>query len=237
RATLKADRAALTSGRVALDYRRITAPIAGRVGEIKVHLGSLVQPSGVDALTTITQMDPINVTFNIPERNVRALLAEQRAGSVAVEVQAGSDQLQGKLAFIDNAIDSTAGSLKARAVFDNPQAVLWPGALVDVKVVLQSLQGAIVVPPRAVQVGPAGQFVFVIGADDKVHSQPVAIIYLTSDMAVVTGLNAGDRVVVEGGQNLRPGLKVVEAKADGVEAASRGEQATAATQPGNKAAP
>jgi len=213
-ATLKADRAALASGRVALDYRRITAPIAGRVGEIKVHLGSLVQPSGVDAMTTVTQMDPINVTFNIPERNVAALVAEQRSGPVVVSVKAGSEKLEGKLSFIDNTIDPTSGSLKARAVFANTESVLWPGALVDVALALHSRNGAIVIPPRAIQVGPAGQFVYVIGADSTVSPQAVTIDYLTTDQAVVSGLNEGSRVVTEGGQNLRPGLKVTEARDD-----------------------
>lgn len=214
-ATLKADRAALASGRVAVDYRRIDAPIAGRVGEITVHVGSLVQAGGVDALTTITTMDPINVTFNVPERHVTALLAEQRAGAVAVSVKANNEKLDGQLSFIDNAIDSTAGSIKARAVFANPQAILWPGALVDVSLVLQTLKGVVVVPPRAIQVGPSGQFVYVVGEDATVTAQPVKIDYLTAELAVVSGLKEGSRVVTEGGQNLRPGLKVSEAGATG----------------------
>ena len=211
-AALKADRAALASGQVAVDYRRLTAPIAGRVGEIKVHVGSLVQPGGVDALTTISQMDPINVTFSIPERYVRSLLAEQRAGTVSVTVQVGDEKLAGKLSFIDNAIDATVGGIKARAVFDNPQMILWPGALVDVSLTLKTITGAIVISPRAVQVGPSGQFVYVIGEDEKVTAQPVKIEYLATGGAAVSGLKEGSRVVTEGGQNLRPGLKIAEAK-------------------------
>ena len=212
-ATLKADRAALASGRVTVDYRRIDAPIAGRVGEIKVHIGSLVQAGGTDVITTVTQMDPINVTFSVPERHAGALLAGQRAGAVSVEARINNEKLEGKLSFIDNAIDSTVGSIKARAVFANPQAVLWPGALVDVSVALQTLAGVVVVPPRAIQVGPNGQFVYVVGDDEKVSAQPVKIDYLTTEQAVVSGLKEGSRVVTEGGQNLRPGLKVTEAGA------------------------
>jgi len=212
-ATLKADRAALISGRVAVDYRRITAPISGRVGEIKVHIGSLVQPGSTDVMTTVTQIDPINVTFNIPESYTASLLTEQRSGALPVEVTTGGEKLQGKLSFIDNAIDSTAGSIKVRAVFSNPRAVLWPGALVDVTLALKTISGAVVVSPRAVQVGPTGQFVYVIGADAKVTPMPVKIDYLTSELAVVSGLTEGSRVVTEGGQNLRPGLKVTEAVA------------------------
>ena len=223
-AALKADRAALASGQVAVDYRRLTAPIAGRVGEIKVHLGSLVQPGGVDALTTISQMDPINVTFSIPERYVRSLIAEQRAGTVSVTVQVGDEKLDGKLSFIDNAIDATVGGIKARAVFDNPQMILWPGALVDVSLALKTMTGAVVISPRAVQVGPSGQFVYVIGADEKVTSQPIKIEYLATGAAAVSGLKEGSRVVTEGGQNLRPGLKIVEAKAaPSIEKAARTE--------------
>jgi len=214
-ATLKADQAALASGRVTVDYRRITAPIAGRVGEIKVHIGSLVQTSGVDAMTTITKMDPINVTFNVPERYVTGLLAEQRAGAVTVSVKANNEKLDGQLAFVDNAIDSASGGIKARAVFANPQAILWPGALVDVSLALQTLKGVVVVPPRAIQVGPSGQFVYVVGEDSKATAQPVKIDYLTSELAVVSGLKEGSRVVTEGGQNLRPGATVAEAGATG----------------------
>jgi len=212
-ATLKADRAALISGRVAVDYRRITAPISGRVGEIKVHIGSLVQPGSTDVMTTVTQMAPINVTFSIPERYAASLLTEQRSGALPVEVMTGGERLEGKLSFIDNAIDSTAGSIKVRAVFSNPRAVLWPGALVDVTLALKTISGAIIVSPRAIQVGPSGQFVYVIGADSKVTPKPVKIDYLTSELAVINGLEEGSRVVTEGGQNLRPGLKVTEAKA------------------------
>ena len=219
-ATLKADRAALAAGRVAIDYRRIDAPIAGRVGEIKVHVGSLVQAGGVDALTTITTMDPINVTFNVPERHATALLAEQRAGAVAVSVKTHQEALEGTLSFIDNAIDSTAGSIKVRAVFSNPQAILWPGALVEVSLVLQTLKDVVVVPPRAIQVGPAGQFVYVVGADAMVSAQPVKIDYMTADQAVVSGIAEGARVVTDGGQNLRPGLSVSEAGAEGDEKAA-----------------
>jgi RND family efflux transporter MFP subunit len=211
-ATLKADRAALTSGLVTVDYHRITAPISGRVGEIKVHIGSLVQPGSTDVMTTVTQMDPINVTFSIPERYASSLLAEQRSGALSVAVNAGGEKLDGKLSFIDNAIDSTAGSIKVRAVFSNPRAVLWPGALVDVTLALRTITGAIVVSPRSIQVGPSGQFVYVIGVDSKVTPKPVKIGYLTSDLAVINGLDEGSRVVSEGGQNLRPGLKVTEAQ-------------------------
>ena len=227
-ATLKADRAALASGRVAVDYRRIDAPIAGRVGEIKVHIGSLVQAGGTDVITTVTQMNPINVTFSVPERHAGALLAGQRAGAVGVEARINNEKLEGKLSFIDNAIDSTAGSIKARAVFANPQAVLWPGALVDVSVALQTLTGVVVVPPRAIQVGPNGQFVYVVGDDDKLTAQPVKIDYLTAEQAVVSGLKEGSRVVTEGGQNLRPGLKVAEVGAsDRTEKSSEGAQGKA----------
>ena len=233
-ATLKADRAALASGRVAVDYRRIEAPIAGRVGEIKVHIGSLVQTSGVDAMTTITKMDPINVTFNVPERHATALLAGQRAGAVAVSVKANKEKLDGQLSFVDNAIDSTSGGIKARAVFADPQAILWPGALVDVSLALQTLKGVVVVPPRAIQVGPSGQFVYVVGEDATVAAQPVKIDYLTSELAVVSGLKEGSRVVTEGGQNLRPGIKVTEAGA-----ADKAEKTTESAQKSShkKAAP
>ncbi len=241
RATLEADKAALASARVTVDYRRIDAPIAGRVGEIKVHVGSLVQSGGTDVITTVTQIAPINVTFNIPERHVGTLLTAQRAGPVAVEVKTNGEKQDGKLSFIDNTIDPTAGSIKARAVFDNPQSVLWPGALVDVTLALRTLSGAIVVPPRAIQVGPSGQFVYAIAEDSTVSAIPVKIDYLTADAAVVSGIQEGLRVVTDGGQNLRPGQKVVEAdtKAKGTadNGADKANGEASAGKPHPKAAP
>jgi RND family efflux transporter MFP subunit len=213
-ATVQADRAAVTSAQVTVDFSAIKAPMAGRVGEIKVHIGSLVQPNSVQPITTITQIAPIDVAFNVPEREVQRLLSAQRAGRVVVVAHVDSQAVSGQLSFVDSAVDSATGSLRAKAEFDNRDALLWAGALVNVDLSLRTLQHAVVISPRAVQVGPNGQFVYRIEPDATVSSQPIAVDYLTSELAVVRGLTGGSRVVTEGGQNLRPGMHVTFASPD-----------------------
>jgi RND family efflux transporter MFP subunit len=213
-ATLASDQAAVAAMQVAVGYAAVTAPMTGRVGEIKVHVGSLVQPNTTLPLTTIIQVDPIDVAFNIPEREVQKLLAAQRAGPVPVRAHVENRIVNGRLSFIDSAVDSTAGSLKAKAEFENRDGLLWSGTLVTVDFSLRMLQHAVVISPRAVQVGPQGQFVYRIEPDGKVSSQPITVDYLTSDMAVVQGIQGGNQVVTEGGQNLRPGLRVIVIKGD-----------------------
>ena len=211
-ATLKSDRAATAGAQVTVGYSAVNSPLSGRVGEIKVHVGSLVQPNNAEAMTTVTQIDPIAIAFNVPERNVQVLLAAERSGGVPVTAHLESSVVVGRLSFIDNAVDETSGSLKVKAEFENHQGLLWSGALVTVDLPLRILKQAIVVPPRAVQVGPNGQFVYRIDTNGMVTSQPVTVDYLTSGLAVVRGTAAGTRVVVEGGQNLRPGMRVTESK-------------------------
>jgi RND family efflux transporter MFP subunit len=207
-ATLASDQSAAAGARVTVGFSEVTAPMSGRVGEIKVHVGSLVQPNATLPMATITQIDPIDVAFNVPEREVQKLLAAQRAGPVPVRAHVENRILDGHLTFIDSAVDSAAGSLKAKAEFENRNGLLWSGTLVTVDLSLRTLQHAVVVSPRAVQVGPKGQFVYRIEPDGRVSSQPITVEYLTSDLAVVQGLEGGSHVVTEGGQNLRPGLHV-----------------------------
>jgi RND family efflux transporter MFP subunit len=214
-ATLASDQAAVVAMQVTVGFAGVTAPMSGRVGEIKVHVGSLVQPNTTLPMTTIIQVDPIDVSFNIPEREVQKLLAAQRTGPVPVRAHVENRIVNGHLSFIDSAVDSTAGSLKAKAEFDNPDGLLWSGTLVTVDLSLRMLQHAVVISPRAVQVGPQGQFVYRIEPDGRVSSQSITVDYLSGDMAVVQGLQGGSQVVTEGGQNLRPGLHVTVIKGDG----------------------
>lgn len=207
-ATLASDQSAAAGARVTVGFSEVTAPMSGRVGEIKVHVGSLVQPNATLAMTTITQIDPIEVAFNVPEREVQKLLAAQRTGPVRVTAHVEKQTVDGRLSFVDSAVDNASGSLKAKAEFENRDGLLWSGTLVTVDLPLRTLEQAVVISPRAVQVGPKGQFVYRIESDGRVSSQPITVDYLTSDLAVVEGLAGGSRVVTEGGQNLRPGVHV-----------------------------
>jgi RND family efflux transporter MFP subunit len=214
-AALASDQAAVSAAQVSVGFAAITAPMSGRVGEIKVRIGSLVQPNTALPMTTITQIDPIDIAFNVPEREVQKLLAAQRAGPVAVRARVENKTVDGYLSFVDSAVDSASGSLKAKAEFANRDGLLWSGTLVTVDLSLQTLEHAVVISPRAVQVGPAGQFVYRIEPDGRVSSQPINVDYLTSDLAVVRGLDGGSKVVIEGGQNLRPGLHVTVTQGGG----------------------
>jgi RND family efflux transporter MFP subunit len=214
-AALAADLAAVSAAQVSVGFAAIEAPMSRRVGEIKVHIGSLVQPNTTLPMTTITQIDPIEITFNVPEREAQKLLAAQRAGRVPVRARVENRTVDGNLSFVDSAVDSLSGNLKAKAEFTNRDGLLWSGTLVTVDLSLRMLEHAVVISPRAVQVGPSGQFVYRIEPDGRVSSQPINVDYLTSDLAVVRGLEGGSKVVIEGGQNLRPGLHVTVTPVDG----------------------
>ncbi len=210
RAQVEADQASVTSSRVARGFGEIVAPIAGRIGAVAVYPGSLVQPSGA-ALVSITQIDPINVSFTLPERELPAL--QKAGGNLAVSAQLGADTHEGKLIFIDNSVDSASGTIRLKAGFANADGRLWPGMFVGVSLAPRMLTGALTVPAQAVQTGPERKFLYVIGDEGKVSPAPVRVLLIQEGLAVVEGeiVKEGMRVVVEGAQNLRPGGTVKDA--------------------------
>lgn len=214
RAQLAADLASVEGSRVARDFGEIIAPIAGRTGTVVVYSGSLVQPSG-PALVSITQIDPINVSFTLPESELPAL--QKALASDGVEVSAQIDASteavrKGNLVFMDNSVDSASGTIRLKASFANADGRLWPGMFVTVALSPRTLLNALGVPLQAVQNGPEKKFIYVIGDDGKVVSKPVRVLLIQDGRAVIEGINAGEKVVVEGAQNLRPGSVVAEAK-------------------------
>lgn len=213
-AQVAADLATVASTRVAQGFGEIFAPIAGRIGAITVYPGSLVQPSG-QALLGITQIDPINISFTLPERELAGLRAAMDKGPVAVTARAeeGSDA-QGRLSFIDNSVDSGSGTIRLKALFANGDSRLWPGMFVTVALTPRTLANALVVPVQAVQTGPERKFLYAIDAAGKVSQATVRILLVQDGIAVIEGVAAGTRVVVEGAQNLRPGATVSEGGAE-----------------------
>jgi len=216
------DRAAVEAARVALGYTEIRAPFAGRTGTINVRPGSLVQPganastTASPALLTITQVDPITVAFTLPERELSGLQQALAAGPVsAVAAPPAGGSFTGKIVFVDNAVDSTTGTIRVKAEFANPQSRLWPGMFVNVQVSPRTIGKATVVPTQSVQTGPEGRFVYVVGPDGKVQQRNVKLAYVEEGLSVVEGVDPGARVVVEGAQNLRPGSAVAEADRSG----------------------
>ena len=209
---LAIDTAAIESARVARAYMEIRAPFAGRTGAIPVRPGSLVQPNGT-VLVTITQVDPITVSFTLPEKELPGLQRALASGNVPVTAtpQAGGEPFRGRIVFVDNAVETTTGTIRVKGEFANARAALWPGMYASVEMSPRMLQGATVIPTQAVQTGPENRFVYVVGEDRKVASRTVQLAYVEEGLAVVEGLAAGSRVVVEGAQNLRPGSVVAEA--------------------------
>ena len=213
RAQLSVDQATVQANRVARGFSEITAPIAGRTGAIPVYQGSLVQPN--DALVSITQIDPVNVSFTLPEREFVPLQQALAEGEVPVNVvldAAGKQTRKGRLIFVDNAVDTASGTIGLKAEFPNADRHLWPGMFVTVMLAPRTLADALTVPVQAVQNGPERKFVYVIGEDGKANPLTVEMRLIQDGLAVIEGEGVvpGMRVVVEGARNLRPGSVVTE---------------------------
>lgn len=237
-AAVQADLAAIEAVKVSLSYSRIAAPSAGRVGAINVFPGSSVSPTGA-ALVTITQLDPIAVAFSLPQRNVGdalQLLKSGAKGTVIASLPEGRGQRSGKLQFVDSLVDAASGTVKVKAGFDNADQALWPGAYVDVQLTVQTLSGAIVVPQAAIVQNPRGTVVFVVDAQGRAALRPVAVLQTAGLDAVVSGLTPGERVVLDGRQNLRPGSALV-VRDGAARAASGAARAASGAASGGRPAP
>ena len=220
-----ASRSAIEAAQVALSYNRITAPAAGRAGAINVFAGTTVQPGGA-ALVTITQLDPIGVAFNVPQRNLTDALRSLRAGggSVTAVLPESRGSASGKLRFVDNVVDPNSGTVRVKAVFGNRDELLWPGGFVTVRLAVQTLQDATVIPQAAVIQGPRGSIVYVIDAQNRAQARPVEVVYGSGLDAVVSGVQPGERIVLDGRQNLRAGVPVAERAASGAGANGEGKR-------------
>ncbi|HEY0845032.1 MAG TPA: efflux RND transporter periplasmic adaptor subunit [Noviherbaspirillum sp.] len=214
RGTVRANEAAIETSAVALGNNRITATISGRIGAINVRPGSLAQPGG-EPMLTIAQLDPITVSFSLPERQLAAINATYPDGNAPITARLpGGHQVSGRLYFIDNAADPQSGTIRMKAQFPNAERRLWPGTFVTVEMVSRTLQDAVVIPAQAVVTGPTEKFAYLVEPDNTVRQQSVEILWIDNGMAAVTGLAPGARVVMEGSQNLRPGSSIREAGGD-----------------------
>ncbi|WP_019140092.1 efflux RND transporter periplasmic adaptor subunit [Noviherbaspirillum massiliense] len=234
RATLQADMAAANAARVALGYDTIRASSAGRAGAINVYPGSLVQPSS-PPLVTISQLDPIAVSFTLPESELNGLLAAQNNGGIKVSasVQDAKKPLEGRLSFIDNTVDAQNGTIRVKAVFPNGDHLLWPGQYVTVSTTVRELKDVVVVPQAAIITGSDSKSVYTIAADQTAQSKPVELVYAFGTRAVVKGIQPGEHIVVDGKQNLRPGARVKAAEA----ATGSGQNNGGQVKDGQKSAP
>jgi membrane fusion protein, multidrug efflux system len=230
-ATVASDQATLDADQVQLGYATITAPIAGRLGVVNVAVGDLVAPVSAGgtapaALVTITQIDPLEASFTLPEGDLPLLQKAMASPSPpAVTLYRGGDSQpigKGVLDFIDSSVDTASGTIAVRANVPNPQQTLWPGQYINVVLDAGTMPGLTSVPTVAVQSGQKGPFVFVVGADSKVAVRQVTVALNEGQASAISdGLKAGERVVVEGQTRLADGTLVREGKpADGRQAAS-----------------
>ena len=216
-AAVAADRAVLQADRLTLSYTTITAPISGRLGAVGVTPGNLVSQNGDVALVTITQMQPIRVSFTLPDRDLDALrtaLAQYPPAPVRVFTKGETvPRAEGKLTFIDSSVDAASGTLTAKAEFANDNLALWPGQYFDVEVELGVQPPTAIIPTVALQVGQDGLFVFVITPDNKAEMRKVTVSANDGDKSAVSvGLQPGERVVVDGQHRLSPGAAVMVVK-------------------------
>ena len=229
-ANAKSAQAAARSAEVQLSYDSIRSPISGRAGIINVFPGSFVQASNAvisatnasatsttGSMVTITQLNPINVQFVIPEKDIPIILENKKSDEplkVKVTVgNSGKTAYEGQVLVIDNQVDPAIAAVRVKAQIPNEKMELLPGQFARISLNANTLKDAIAVPTQAIVISPTGRLVYVVDKDDKVTAKPVKVTYEYQGTSVITGIQAGDRIVVEGKQNLRTGSKVREAKA------------------------
>lgn len=228
-ANAKAAEAAAKAAEVQLSFDYIKSPIDGRAGIVNVFPGSLVQASNVvttatsstatssvGSMVTITQLNPINVQFVIPEKDIPTILENQLDGEpLKVKVTVGDSSkktYEGTVIVVDNQVDPSIAAVRVKAQIPNEGMTLLPGQFARISLVASDLKDALSVPSQAVVINPRGKFVFTLEKDGKANMIPIKVVYEYQGTSVITGIQAGDKVVVEGKQNLRPGSKTRESK-------------------------
>ncbi|PQQ25896.1 multidrug transporter subunit MdtA [Photorhabdus luminescens] len=212
-ASLKVDQAAIDSAKLQLTYSRITAPISGKVGLKQIDVGNFISSGNNSPIVVITQTDPVDVLFSLPENDINAVLQAQKANrNVVVSAWDRNNQQQlaeGKLLSIDNQIDAATGTIKLKARFSNQDSVLFPNQFVNVRIKVDTLENAVVIPNAALQMGNEGNFVWMLGKENKVSKHLVTVkLQDTKRVVISTGLAAGDKVVTDGIDRLTDGAKV-----------------------------
>lgn len=215
-AAILRDQAAIDNARVSLGYTTVVSPLNGRTGIRLVDQGNIVRATDATGIVVVTQLNPISVIFTLPQKHLVEVAEAMRSGPVAVAAYDQDNRTmlgEGKLELIDNQIDQTTGSLRLKAIFANEDRKLWPGQFVSIWLRLSLVNGA-VVPDAAVQSGQNGHFAFAVAPDNSVSVRPLKIEASHRGYSLVSaGLNAGERIVLDGQYRLRPGMRVVDGKA------------------------
>lgn len=238
-AQLKADQAAIDNAAIQLGFTKIVAPLDGRTGIRMVDEGNLVRASDTTGIVTITQIRPISMLFNLPQQQLPQVNKAFTLGPLTVEALAADGRTvigRGTLQVIDNQMDQTTGTIRLKAEFPNADLSLWPGQFVNVRLLIETLKQVVTVPTAAVQRGPNGTFVFVVGADNTVSVRPITVAQQDDVRAVIgNGVQAQERVVTTGFTRLAAGTRVNVQIGDGTQAPAVG--ADEAPQPQAENAP
>jgi len=212
KAQVEADKAAIETARVNLSFTRLTSPVDGVTGIRQIDIGNIIYPNS-GGLVTVTQIQPIAVIFTLPETDILETQQQMTKGPLPVLAysQDGKTPLaSGKLLLVNNEINQATGTLQLKAIFPNKESRLWPGELVDARLLLETRPNGLTIPARSVQQGPDGAYVYVIAPDGTVADHAVTVAQIGNKRAVIdSGLKAGERVVVDGQSRLHPGSRVV----------------------------
>jgi multidrug efflux system membrane fusion protein len=216
-ATVEQDRAAVDEAQLRLSYATIKAPVAGRIGHIEQQVGNMIYASARTPLTTLNVLDPIEVSFAVPEQQLELVQTAMAAGAPQVRATRTGDapiDVGGALTFIDNAADASTGTIRLRARFANSTRVLWPGQFVTATLTLPGEHESIVVPNAAIANGPDGTYVYVVAGQSSVEQRAGEVARAAATWANVDGVEVGELVVVDGQMRLYPGARVVIRAAD-----------------------
>jgi len=223
-AAVLADRAAVENAKIQLGYCSIHSPIDGRTGSLMVKQGNIIKADDVN-LIVIHQIVPIDVAFSVPEQNLQEIKKYMALGKLQVDALVPSNNErpeQGTVTFVDNAVDTSTGTIRLKGTFANRERKLWPGQFVNVVLTLTREPNAIVVPSQAIQTGQQGQYVYVVKQDLTVESRPVVVgRFVSNETVVQKGLLAGEKVVTDGQLRLYPGARVEIKTSDSANAAQK----------------
>ena len=211
-ATVNADKAFVENAHLQMKYCFIYAPITGRTGNLMANQGNLIKANADTAMIVINQIQPIYVTFSVPEQNISEIKNYMAKGNLKIDAFLSKEDIkpeQGVLTFIDNAVNQATGTIKLKGTFSNTVKKLWPGQFVTAVLTLTSQPNALVVPSQSIQTGQNGQYVFVIKNDLTVEDRPVNVgMTLNTETVIEKGLQPGEKVVTDGQLRLVPGAKV-----------------------------
>ena len=213
-AAIKTDQALIDAAKVQLSFTRLTSPIDGVVGIRQIDVGNIISPSSTNGLVVVTQINPISLIFTLPETDLPKIQQQQQKNKKPLAVLAYTQDdttllAEGGLGLVNNEILQTTGSIQLKANFVNTSRRLWPGQLVNARLLVDTRHNGLTVPASAVQQGPRGAYIYVINPDDTVENRPVKVAQISNGQALInSGLKANEQVVVDGQYKLQPGTRV-----------------------------